>query len=347
MKKSIILSIFLFTFCNFYAQDYDLIITAKGDSLACHIDSITESHIYFEMKHNNNWIHTAFQKEDVTEYKKDAVNKKLFSFKPGTSYIYTKQKVIVEGYQHAHRLMFAPTSLALKKGDAYYNTNYALIHSLQYGFTDNISLDFGTTIVALPIYAMFNASFPVSNNFAFTVGNLVLFNIGEWQGIIANLTYGLVSIGKPEKNLNIGAGYLYLPDFLFYKTNTAAFTISGQLKIGRNVYLLTENYGTNVYEGFRGYIEYINNEGLIDYESYRYLYKITFIGGMTGIRITGKRNPRLSWQIGAVHIFLIDEDFVPSEYNASELENHLDDGKFKFIPIPIISFSYKFGKNYK
>ncbi len=29
------------------SQDYDLIVTTKGDSIACRIDSINDTHIYY------------------------------------------------------------------------------------------------------------------------------------------------------------------------------------------------------------------------------------------------------------------------------------------------------------
>jgi hypothetical protein len=72
---------------NCYSQDYDLIVTAKGDSIACHIDSITDTHIYFEMKSQNRWAQTHIGLADVSEYKRDAIFRKDFVFKAGTSII--------------------------------------------------------------------------------------------------------------------------------------------------------------------------------------------------------------------------------------------------------------------
>lgn len=75
-----------------FAQDYDLIVKAGGDSIACRIDSITDSHIYFEMKDRGNWIHTNIHLNDVIEYKRNVIYKKAVSFKPGTSYITPEQE---------------------------------------------------------------------------------------------------------------------------------------------------------------------------------------------------------------------------------------------------------------
>lgn len=87
MRKTCWTLLFLCLISNAYSQDYDLIVTNKGDSIACRIDSITDANIYFEMKYNNNWINTNINKEEVIEYKYDAIDRRLFVFRQGTSYI--------------------------------------------------------------------------------------------------------------------------------------------------------------------------------------------------------------------------------------------------------------------
>ena len=91
MKKRILspaisVVILLIATCGF-AQDYDLIVTTKGDSIACHIDSITGTHIYYMMKSHGSWIHTHVSSSDVSEYKQDVIDKKKYQFKPGTTII--------------------------------------------------------------------------------------------------------------------------------------------------------------------------------------------------------------------------------------------------------------------
>ena len=90
--KSKILSLvssvfFLFILTCAHSQDYDLIVTSKGDSIACRIDSISRTHIYFEMKSKNYWAQTHIALSDVREYKRDAIQKKQFVFRSGTSII--------------------------------------------------------------------------------------------------------------------------------------------------------------------------------------------------------------------------------------------------------------------
>jgi len=86
--------LFLFIGAFVYSQDYDLIVTAKGDSIACRIDSITDTHIYFEMKSQNSWAQTHMGLTDVSEYKRDLIFKKEFVFKTGTSIIEKSKPVI-------------------------------------------------------------------------------------------------------------------------------------------------------------------------------------------------------------------------------------------------------------
>ena len=86
-------AIFLFMVTCGLAQDYDLIVRTKGDSIACRIDSITESYIYFEMKRLNIWAHTHIEKTEVSQYKRNAINKKQFIFEPGSSIIKSPKPV--------------------------------------------------------------------------------------------------------------------------------------------------------------------------------------------------------------------------------------------------------------
>lgn len=87
MKRIFYILLLLSLFNNSYGQYYDLIVTTESDSIACRIDSITDTHIYFEMKNLGRWTHTHADKTDIVEYKRDAIDKRLFVFKTGTSYV--------------------------------------------------------------------------------------------------------------------------------------------------------------------------------------------------------------------------------------------------------------------
>jgi len=92
MKKLILIIIISFLYFSGFSQKYDLIVTKKGDSIACHIEKVTPTVIYYEMKSYNKWIYTMINPDDVLEFKYDCIDKNDFKFKGRTSYIKCKKK---------------------------------------------------------------------------------------------------------------------------------------------------------------------------------------------------------------------------------------------------------------
>jgi hypothetical protein len=72
---------------NTGAQDFDLIVTIKGDSIACRIDSITETYVYYEMKSQYHWTHTRIGLEEVSHYEQNVIKKGQYLYEPGTTII--------------------------------------------------------------------------------------------------------------------------------------------------------------------------------------------------------------------------------------------------------------------
>lgn len=86
--KKIVIFLFFTGFSGLVnSQDFDLIVNNKGDSIACRIDSVTDSHIYFQMKVNSVWRSTYLFKNNVKSYSENAINKKEVNFNPGSSVI--------------------------------------------------------------------------------------------------------------------------------------------------------------------------------------------------------------------------------------------------------------------
>jgi len=69
MKKLVLLSLIVFFHQLSFSQNFDLIVTKNGDSIACRINSITDTHIYFEMISYKKWIQTNIIITKVEEYK--------------------------------------------------------------------------------------------------------------------------------------------------------------------------------------------------------------------------------------------------------------------------------------
>ena len=87
MQKAAIVLLFLCIISNAFSQDYDLIVTTTGDSIACRIDSITDASIYMKMRSANKWVNTSIMRDAASEYKYNAIDRKAAIFRPGTSYI--------------------------------------------------------------------------------------------------------------------------------------------------------------------------------------------------------------------------------------------------------------------
>lgn len=94
--RILLLSLFFLTISGkSYSQNYDLIVTTEGDSIACFIDSITDSLIYIQLKFNEKWVHTWMKKSEISDYQMDVIDKKLFYFKEGTSTIESPVQVFI------------------------------------------------------------------------------------------------------------------------------------------------------------------------------------------------------------------------------------------------------------
>ena len=110
MNKKILPSVFSVSFlllvtCG-YSQNYDLIVTAKGDSVICSIDSITDTHIYYKMKTHSTWIHTHIPRSEVLEYKQDIIDRRKYLYDPGSSIIDSSKPAIPESLYHVRKNSF-------------------------------------------------------------------------------------------------------------------------------------------------------------------------------------------------------------------------------------------------
>ena len=94
MKHIILLLIIIFISVNSYSQDFDLLVKTNGDSYACHIDSISDTHIYLKMKFKSKWVHTNISNSNVSYYQLDTLYKDSIKFKQGTSIILPLKKFV-------------------------------------------------------------------------------------------------------------------------------------------------------------------------------------------------------------------------------------------------------------
>lgn|GEM_PF-1915131 len=69
------------------AQDFDLIVTTDGDSIACRIESSSKTHVYFQMRKTYEWVHSVLSIDDIVVFERDAINWKSYQYQQGTSII--------------------------------------------------------------------------------------------------------------------------------------------------------------------------------------------------------------------------------------------------------------------
>ena len=335
--KKIVFILLLLSALKLSAQNYDLIVTTEGDSIACKIDSITDSKIYFEMIVKNNWFHTHTTLDKIAEYKYDAIDKLLVIFKSGSSYI---EKILTYNKYfdrniYSNRYLFAPSAFAMQEGlFSYSNITFGL-HDFQYGLSDNFSFGFGTTIFFLPIYFMPVYTIPINEKSSFAIGDMLMVSPYSELSFFGNLFYGMYTKRSTENNFSIGLGlWTTTESDVAAKTISPAINFSAMLKTNYKSYFITENY----------IFQYnINAPVIFDLNSTeeKFLQAKYVLSGISGFRVIGKNFPRNSWQFALAYIFVISED-APSKYKTSDWIIEAEYNSTQFIPWPIISYTRKF-----
>jgi len=326
---------------NYSTQNYDLVVTNKGDSIACYIDSITDSHIYFEIKLRDNWVHTHIARAEISQYKYNEFDGKVLIFKKGSSYIKEIRDAskYFDRNLYSNRYLFAPSAFPMKNELFSYSNITLGLHDLQYGFSDRFSLGFGTTMFFFPIYIMPIYSIPINENSSFAVGDLLMISpYSEDISFFGNLFFGMYSKGSAENNYSVGLGI-----WTTTKTDVAAETISPAInysaiiKTGYNTYFITENYAFQY--NLTQTAEY--NSDPNNYIEEKFLQKKYVLGGISGFRVIGKKYPRNSWQFALTYLFIISED-TPDKYKQPNWDVWGNYNNTQFIPWPILSYTRKF-----
>ena len=154
----------------------------------------------------------------------------------------------VEGYYHnlqATRYFFGPNGFGLKKGEGYYQNIGVLVNQVSYGVTDYFTIGGGTVPLFLfagtpsPFWLTPKVSIPVKKDLlSVGIGGLFGGVVGE-EGSLFGLGYGAFTLGNRDHNLSVSVGYGMLDGRW---STDPVFTISGMTRLGRNFYLISENY---------------------------------------------------------------------------------------------------------
>lgn len=248
--------------------------------------------------------------------------------------------------EHYTRHFFSPTAWNLNEGELYYNTVYFFLHDVQYGISDNFSLGMGTTLIGIPFYLTPKISFRINEKSAFSLGDILIF--GTWgSSFFGNLLYGIYTYGSRDHNVSLAGGWFFTNDNdLTFGSSSAVLNFSAMTRISDFVYLVTENYGLRVNSVQTAYYDdYDMASETWTYFEEPFSQKQTIIYGLTGFRFIRKSNHVNSWQFGLSYIVNFREE-VPSKYNQNPWYTSASSGGARFMAIPTVSFTRKFGETY-
>lgn len=144
------------------------------------------------------------------------------------------------------RYFTMPTGFGMKGGTLHYKTTNLLYHSFHAGITNHISLHFGTElytslVLKEPAYhAGITLNYPV-HKLVRVGANVSFSNIyGDYKKL--GTGYGFVSIGNSNINISSGYGYGYPVLTNEFDRATSFIPVSGKVRIGKHVALVSENW---------------------------------------------------------------------------------------------------------
>ena len=145
------------------------------------------------------------------------------------------------------RLMFAPTGRMLRKGEGYFSDYYVLFPGISYGFTDQISIMVGVSIVpGLGLteqlrYVAPRIGIQTSDEFAVSAGVLYVSFGGEFS---AGIAFAVGSVGQQDKSFTagMGLGYIKEEDEAFEFAERPILMLGGNVRLSDSVALVSENW---------------------------------------------------------------------------------------------------------
>jgi len=147
---------------------------------------------------------------------------------------------------HATRLLFAPTAIPLKKGEAYYQNIYVFGNMFNYGIIDNLSVGAGFDFITMfsqpdgewrPILNFnIKSGFQVSENFHLAAGGIYATMLGEFS---AGILYGNGTYGNYNSNFTLGLGWGFVDGSFEAKP---FIMIGGMARISEKLWFVSENW---------------------------------------------------------------------------------------------------------
>ncbi|TVR14695.1 MAG: hypothetical protein EA391_12355 [Balneolaceae bacterium] len=145
----------------------------------------------------------------------------------------------------ATRYFFAPNAIGLDKGKGYYQNTWIFFNNVNYGVSNNFSIGGGLVpmflfgISSTPVWILPKVTLPVSEDKFHIGAGAMLGGLVGTESDLIGLFYGVSTIGNRDRNLTVGLGYGYGGGEV---STTPLINVSGMLRTGRRVYLISENY---------------------------------------------------------------------------------------------------------
>ena len=155
-----------------------------------------------------------------------------------------------EGYwfpnPQSTRYLFASNAIGIPEGRGYYQNTWIFFNNVNYGVSENFSIGGGT----VPVFLFGEAIFPFwvlpklsvstpQDNVHFAAGAVIGGVLGVEDAGGASLLYGSATVGNRDHNATLGLGYGYADGGF---TDRPAINVSGMTRVGRTIYLISENY---------------------------------------------------------------------------------------------------------
>lgn len=147
---------------------------------------------------------------------------------------------------HSTRYYFAPNALGIPRGEGYYQNAWIFFNNVNYGASDRLSVGAGTVPIflfgvnALPIWVLPKVSFSTPQENLHLAGGAVFGGVlAEEVSTGVGLVYGSATLGTRDHNATVSLGYGYTEGGF---ANRPTINVSGMTRVGRTLYLISENY---------------------------------------------------------------------------------------------------------
>lgn len=248
--------------------------------------------------------------------------------------------------EHQSRYFFAPTSMNLKKGELYVNTNYFVAWDAQYGFTDRFSFGMGTTLGLFPMYFTPKYSIPFKNpKHHVSIGDI--FILGTWgTNMLANIAFATYTYGTDHNNITIGGGWMLTNENNLTSTFSApVVNLSFMKSFSPYISLLSESYFAmpTTSRQRESWIQTDPNWGNGEVMNYTEVKNNQVFTGFFGFRFTGRKKGLSALQVGIVY-YRYKTELAESTIPLPEWDGVIS--RQGNLALPSLSFTHKFGLNY-